>query len=61
MAMVETLIRKAPKAAKLKLEPGVLGVTADGVKILKQGRSEHFTQKQALKIARKVIAARRAG
>ena len=59
MAMIETVIRKAPKAAKL--EPGVLGVTADGVKILNQGRSKHFTQKQALEIARKVIAARRAG
>lgn len=61
MAMTETLIRKAPKAVKLKLESGVLGVTPDGVKILKQGRSKHFTQKQALEIARKVVAARRAG
>lgn len=61
MAMTEIPTRKAPKAVKLKLEPGVLGVTADGVKILKQGRSKHFTQKQALEIARKVVAARQAG
>jgi hypothetical protein len=36
----------------------VMGVTRDGVKILKQGRSGHFTQKQALEICRKVVAAR---
>lgn len=53
----------APAAPKTKKPPKattspVLGWTTDGIAILKQGRSKHFTQKEALAAARKVVAAR---
>jgi hypothetical protein len=57
--MPVTVVRKPKKAAKTsKAKTLVLGLATDGVKILKQGRSKHFTQKQALDTARKVVAAR---
>lgn len=40
----------------------VLGVTKDGIRILKpQGRPTHFTYKEALETVKAVIAARNAG
>ncbi len=55
--MAETSFSKSPPKADSP-GAGVLGVTRDGVKILKQRPSANFTQKEALDTARQVIAAR---
>lgn len=58
-SMPVTVVRKPKKAVKAtKAKAMVLGLAKDGIKILKQGRSKHFTQKEALETARKVVAAR---
>lgn len=57
--MPATAVRKLKKVVKpTKGKALVLGLATDGVKILKQGRSKHFTQKEALDAASKVVAAR---
>jgi len=57
--MSATGVRKPKKATKTtKARALVLGLATDGVKILNQGRSKHFTQKEALDTARRVVAAR---
>jgi hypothetical protein len=54
---------KAERKTTAKVQPrsrtrGVLGVTRDGVRILKPGRGTHFTRKEARDAVAAVIAAR---
>jgi hypothetical protein len=56
--MAKTKPGKPNSARADRLDRRVLGVTREGIRILRQPDSEHFTQDQALEAARRVVAAR---
>jgi len=57
----QTIAKKGANGAASKTAPAVLGVTSDGVRILRQRPGPNFTQKEAFAAVRKVVAARLAG
>jgi|GEM_PF-6652136 len=58
---IQPITKKGANGAASKADPAVLGVTGDGVRILKQRPGPNFTQKEAFDAVRKVVAARLAG
>ena len=57
----QTIMNKGVNGANSKADSAVLGVTGDGVRILRQRPGPNFTQKEAAAAVRKVVAARLAG
>jgi hypothetical protein len=47
-----------PRKPRLKRTPRVLGVTRDGVRILRSGPGTHFTEKEAREAVAAVLAAK---
>lgn len=58
---LQTIGKKGANGAASKAAPAVLGVTSDGVRILRQRPGPNFTQREAAAAVRKVVAARLAG
>jgi hypothetical protein len=56
--MAKALPRKTADRTSRKPEGNVLGVTRDGVRILKPGRATHFTTKEAREAVAIVLANR---
>ena len=52
---------KTPKPKPAKPPRGVLGITKEGIHVLKQPDSAQITQKRALEIAKELFASRRVG
>lgn len=60
LRMAKTAPKKmAARKSARRREPKVLGITSDGVRILKPGRGTHFTLKEAREAVATVLAAKR--